>query len=76
LRGAVLPIGGLREKVVAAVRAGIKEIIVPSMNKKDLKDIPEDIREKVRQFHFVDKIDEVLKIALMPSDGRRVVQKK
>jgi len=76
LRGVVLPIGGLREKVVAAVRAGIKEIIVPSMNRKDLKDIPEDIREKVKQFHFVDKIDEVLKIALMPESGQPKTEKK
>ena len=68
LRGSVLPIGGLRDKVVAAVRTGIKEIIIPRMNKKDLKDIPDDILAKVQKFHFVDNIDHVLKIALMPKN--------
>ena len=65
LTGRVLPIGGLREKVVAAVRTGIKEIVIPAMNKKDLKDIPEEIRAKVQKFHFVEKIDEVLEAALI-----------
>ena len=65
LTGRVLPIGGLREKVVAAVRTGIKEILVPAMNKKDLKDIPEEIQAKVQKFHFVEKIDDVLETALI-----------
>ena len=65
LRGTVLPIGGLREKVVAAVRANIKEIIIPELNKKDLKEIPEEILSKVREIHYIKNIDQVLKIALL-----------
>ena len=65
LRGTILPIGGLREKVVAAVRANIREIIIPELNKKDLKDIPEEILSKVKAIHYVNNIDQVLKIALL-----------
>jgi len=65
LRGAVLPIGGLREKITAAVRANIKEIIIPEMNQRDLKDIPEEVRAKVLKVHTVKTIDEVLKVALV-----------
>ncbi len=64
LRGTVLPIGGLKEKVVAAVRAHIEEIIVPELNRKDLSEIPDDILSKVKKFHFVNNIEQVLKIAL------------
>lgn len=65
LRGTVMPIGGLREKIVAAVRVGIKEIIIPELNQKDLKDIPEDVLSKVTKIHPVKTIDQVLKIALV-----------
>ena len=68
LRGTVLPIGGLREKIVAAVRANIKEIIIPEHNKKDLKDIPEDVLAKIHKIHPVSTIDQVLKIALLPNN--------
>ncbi len=64
LTGKVLPIGGLREKVVAANRSKIKHIILPWDNQKDLEKIPEEVREQM-EFHPVRKIDEVLKIALM-----------
>jgi ATP-dependent Lon protease len=63
LRGKVLPIGGLKEKLLAAHRHGINEAIVPKDNQKDLPDIPEYLR-KVMKLHFVDHMDEVLKIAL------------
>ena len=63
LRGKVLPIGGLKEKLLAAHRHGINEAIVPKDNQKDLPDIPEYLR-KVMKPHFVDHMDEVLKIAL------------
>lgn len=63
LRGKVLPIGGLKEKVLAAHRHGIKEIILPKDNQKDLLDIPEYIRSQMK-FHPVDHMDEVLRIAL------------
>jgi ATP-dependent Lon protease len=62
LRGQVLPVGGIKEKVLAAHRAGIKTIILPKWNEKDLEDIPEDVKNKV-QFHFVGKMKEVLKLA-------------
>jgi ATP-dependent Lon protease len=69
LRGNVLPIGGLKEKVLAAHRAKIKIVIVPALNKKDLKEIPEDVRRELR-FIFVDHVKAVLREALLPpSDG-------
>jgi ATP-dependent Lon protease len=63
LRGNVLPIGGLKEKLLAAHRHGITEAIIPLDNKKDLPDIPENVRN-VMKLHFVESMDEVLKIAL------------
>jgi len=63
LRGRVLPIGGLKEKLMAAHRHGIFEAIMPADNQKDLPDIPENIRN-VMKLHFVENMDEVLKIAL------------
>ena len=63
LRGNVLPIGGLKEKLLAAHRHGINEVIVPADNQKDLPDIPEYIRG-VMKIHFVSHMDEVLRIAL------------
>jgi ATP-dependent Lon protease len=63
LRGKVLPIGGLKEKLLAAHRHGINEVIVPKDNQKDLPDIPDYIRN-VMKLHFVDHMDEVLRIAL------------
>lgn len=64
LRGRVLPIGGLREKLLAAVRAGITDVIVPDANRKDIEDVPGDIVEKLR-LHYVKTADEVLKLALL-----------
>jgi len=63
LRGLVLPVGGVKEKVLAAHRAGIKTIILPRWNKKDLVDIPPKVQKDIR-FYFVDEMLEVLKIAL------------
>ena len=63
LRGKVLPIGGLKEKLLAAHRHGINEVIVPKDNQRDLPDIPEYLRN-VMKLNFVDHMDEVLKIAL------------
>jgi ATP-dependent Lon protease len=63
LRGKVLPIGGLKEKLLAAHRAGIFEAILPKENEKDLADLPENLR-KAMKFHLVDTMDEVLQIAL------------
>jgi ATP-dependent Lon protease len=63
LRGLVLPIGGIKEKVLAAQRAGIKTVILPEQNRKDLVDVPKDTREKL-EFIFVERIDQVLHHAL------------
>ncbi len=63
LRGRVLEIGGVKEKVIAAHRAGIKTLIMPKNNKKDLEDIPKSVLDDL-MFHFVEHMDEVLKIAL------------
>ncbi|NTV55679.1 MAG: endopeptidase La [Deltaproteobacteria bacterium] len=63
LRGAVLPVGGIKEKVLAASRNGIKHIILPERNRNDLEEIPEKIRDHL-EFHLVKKMDEVLEIAL------------
>lgn len=63
LRGTVLPIGGVKEKVLAAHRAGIKTIILPTWNRKDLIDVPPKVQKDIT-FHFVDDMLEVLKIAL------------
>ncbi|MCR5756368.1 MAG: endopeptidase La [Selenomonas sp.] len=64
LRGHVLPIGGLKEKVLAAYREGMKTIVLPKDNEKDIDDIPENVREKL-EFCPVESMDEVLKIALL-----------
>src|SRR3954466_2721986 len=66
LRGRVLPIGGLKEKVLGAHRAGIKHIILPKDNEADIDDIPEEVR-KLLTFHAVNTLDEVFNIALMPA---------
>jgi ATP-dependent Lon protease len=63
LRGKVLPIGGLKEKLLAAHRAGIFEAILPKDNEKDLSEVPENLRSQMK-LHFVDTMDEVLQIAL------------
>jgi ATP-dependent Lon protease len=63
LRGKVLPIGGLKEKLLAANRAGIMEVILPQENEKDLADVPENMRSTMK-FHFVENMDQVLQIAL------------
>ncbi len=64
LRGRVLEIGGVKEKVIAAHRAGISTVILPKNNKKDLEDIPKSVSTDLK-FHFVEHMDEVLKLALI-----------
>src|SRR4029078_1099008 len=64
LRGDVLPIGGLKEKVLAAKIAGVHTVIVPRLNRRDLAEIPEAIKKDLT-FHFVEHMDEVLDIALL-----------
>ncbi len=62
LRGAVLPIGGLKEKILAAKRAGIKHFILPERNKTDLEEIPEHVKEGI-EFHLIKTVDEAIEIA-------------
>ena len=64
LRGHVLPVGGIKEKVLGAYRGGIREIVMPEENEKDLEDILEDVREEMT-FHFVKHMDEVLSHTLV-----------
>ncbi len=66
LRGRILGIGGLKEKVLAAHRAGLKKVLIPKKNEKDLHDIPRRVRKDL-EFVFVERMDEVLPVALMPS---------
>jgi ATP-dependent Lon protease len=70
LRGRVLPIGGLKEKSLAAHRAGIKKILLPKLNEKDMEDIPETIRGEL-QFELVSHMDQVLEHALTRSPGTK-----
>ncbi len=63
LRGKVLPVGGIRDKVLAAHRAGLKRVILPKENDKDLEEVPQEVKDKL-QFIFVETIDEALKFAL------------
>jgi ATP-dependent Lon protease len=70
LRGHVLPIGGLKEKILAARRAGIETIVCPRLNKKELDEVPAGLRRGIT-FHLVDDVDEVLKLALVPPSGSK-----
>ena len=69
LQGRVLPIGGVKQKVLAAHAAGLTDVILPERNRGDLDDVPADVRELLR-FHPVESVDEVLALALEPSVAR------
>jgi ATP-dependent Lon protease len=69
LRGLVLPVGGIKEKAVAAARAGIREVILPARNKKDLEEIPESARASL-SFSWAERVDEVIAAALEPQAKR------
>jgi len=66
LRGQVLPVGGIKEKVLAAHRSGVKTVILPQFNQADLEDLPEEVRQQLH-FVFADTVDDVLKAALDPA---------
>jgi len=72
LRGNVLPIGGLKEKILAARRAGIEIIVCPKLNQKELDEVPSVLKRSM-QFHLVEEVDEVLKLALIPPLEPRLV---
>ena len=61
----MLPVGGIKEKVLAAHRSGLKTVVLPTYNEADLEDIPEEVREEI-QFVFAETVDEVLNAALEP----------
>jgi ATP-dependent Lon protease len=63
LRGLVLPVGGIKEKVLAAKRAGIKTVLLPKLNEKDLEEVPESIKDNM-EFRFIEKMDEAIEICL------------
>jgi ATP-dependent Lon protease len=71
LRGLVLPVGGIKEKVLAAKRAGIRAVILPQKNEKDLEEVSEQVKKEMK-FHFVQRMDEVIKLALKPGTTKRV----
>ena len=71
LRGQVLPIGGLKEKILAARRAGIETIVCPKLNQKELDEVPAHLRRSI-EFHLVDDVDEVLRLALVPPPEPKV----
>jgi len=70
LRGKVLPVGGIKEKVLAARRAGIKTIILPRRNERDLEDIQPEVRKELEMI-FVDTVDDVIKAALRDGDAAK-----
>jgi ATP-dependent Lon protease len=73
LRGAVLPVGGIKEKVLAAYRAGIKTLILPAWNRKDIEDIPANVHKSIT-FHFVSDMMDVVKLALETGDWKKPVK--
>lgn len=75
LRGKVLEVGGVKEKVLAAYRAGIREVILPRGNERDLRDVPEDVRERIT-FHYVERLDDVIRLALLERPIRPAAVRK
>ncbi len=69
LRGRVLPVGGIKMKILAAHRAGLTKVILPKRNEKDLEDVPDEVRATM-DFVLVDRIDEAIETALKPTRGR------
>ena len=67
LRGEILPIGGVKEKVLAAHAAGVETVLLPRANERDLREVPPAVRRGLR-FRFVDHMEELLEIALVPSE--------
>ena len=67
LRGEILPVGGVKEKVLAAHAAGVEILILPRANERDLREVPAAVR-RVLRFQFVDHMEELLEIALVPPE--------
>ncbi len=75
LRGLVLPVGGIREKVVAAQRAGLKTVMLPARNRKDFDDIPPAVRERLN-FVWLERVDDAVRAALAPSEATAEAERK
>lgn len=77
LRGKVLEVGGIKEKVLAGYRAGIRQVILPAGNERDLREVPEETRSRI-EFFFVERMDEVLDLALLrgPKDSERTADRR
>ena len=73
LRGLVLPVGGVKEKVLAAQRAGVRCVLLPARNRKDLRDIPASTQEKI-EFVWLDRVDDALRAALTAAPAPRTLQ--
>jgi ATP-dependent Lon protease len=69
LRGLVLPVGGIKEKVVAAAAAGLKRVMLPARNKRDYDDIPKSARDKL-EFIWLERVDEAIAAALEPAEAQ------
>jgi ATP-dependent Lon protease len=74
LRGLVLPVGGIKEKVVAAARAGLTRVMLPARNRKDFEDIPDEVR-KGMQFVWLDTVDDAVHAALEPHGAAEAPQR-
>jgi len=72
LRGAVLPVGGIKEKVLAAKRAGLKKVILPDRNRKDLEDVPANVKQDL-EFHFIKRVDEIIEVAICAKKEDKVL---
>ena len=73
LRGLVLPVGGIKEKVIAAAQAGIKRVILPARNKRDFGDVPEEVRKQL-EFVWIDRVDEAVSSAFLTEDSHSQTQ--
>ena len=70
LRGLVLPVGGIKEKTAAAARAGLKRVLLPGRNRKDLEDVSEDVRQRL-EFIFLDQVDDLIANGLEAEPARQ-----
>jgi ATP-dependent Lon protease len=68
LRGLVLPVGGIKEKLLAAARAGIETVLLPARNQKDIEDVPQSAREKLR-FVWIERVDQAIEVALSETEA-------
>jgi ATP-dependent Lon protease len=73
LRGLVLPVGGIKEKVIAAAQAGIKRVILPARNKRDFGDVPEEVRKQL-EFVWIDRVDEAVSSTFHTEDSHNKTQ--